>query len=465
MLIDRVRNYIDTHHLIRTGELILVGVSGGPDSVFLLTALSRIIDSYGGSLHVIHLDHCLRGEESAADAVFVEKIASSMDLPCTVAKRSVLDLTSRGQSLQERARAVRMSFFHEMRSELGADGIALGHTADDQAETVMMRLMSGGSPGSLAGIRPRGPDGIIHPILEISRDEIVSFLSSEGISYRIDKSNLESKYLRNRVRHEIIPLIKKINPSIQRRLLTLCSLLADDDDYLDNEARRVLEKTSAAIPGRPVEFRLESIATLPRPILRRVMVEAARRAGIPRKQFQASHVESILGIISGPTGKTISLPGEYIAYKTSRTLVIRRRPLPHPPDFEKPVALPGKTGIPELGLTIAAVSMEPEEIDSPLCPPETAFVDADKLTGPLKVRLRRPGDRFYPIGFGHVKKLKDFLIDLKIDRRLRDNLPILCDDEKIVWIGGVRLDDRVKITPSTRKIWRLDLAPMKKATV
>src|SRR5512138_2272390 len=160
MPIERVRRCIEAHGLIREGDLVLAGVSGGPDSVFLMNALARLAPRLGARLHVVHLDHGLRGDESAADADFTRAAAASLGLPCTVERRPVQDAPAEGRSLQERARRVRLAFFAEMRERFGAASVALGHTADDQAETILLRLISGGGPGALAGIRPRGPQGI-----------------------------------------------------------------------------------------------------------------------------------------------------------------------------------------------------------------------------------------------------------------------------------------------------------------
>jgi tRNA(Ile)-lysidine synthase len=449
-IIRKAKRYIQHHDLIRRGDLVLVGVSGGPDSVCLLRVLLEIIGGYGGRLHIIHLDHGLRGEDSAADARFVESLAGDLDIPCTVEHRPVEDLTSPGMSPQERAREVRMGFFAEAREKLGAASVALGHTADDQAETVLMRLIAAGGPGSLAGIRPRGPGGIIHPILEVSRVEVLAYLEELGQEYRTDATNLEEKYLRNRIRRRVIPPILELNPSLTKRVSSLCELLRDDEDYLAAQAAEALTEVSKGL-----SLDLEMIRRLPPALLRRVIVLAAREAGVPVKDFSAGHVRDVMNLLPGPP-RSIDLPGGYLAEKTYDRLTFERGPIDKAPEMVREVALPGETRVPELGVVITITEAGPEE-DENGEDRATALVDADRISGRLVVRNRRPGDRFRPVGLGHRQKLKDFFINLKIDRRSRDLVPVLADEEKIVWVGGMRLDERVRVTSGTRRAWRMTI--------
>jgi tRNA(Ile)-lysidine synthase len=461
MPIERVRKFIETHHLIQRGHRVMVGVSGGPDSVYLLMVLSEIVPLLDGSLHVLHLDHGLRGKESAADADFVSRLASEMNLPCTVERRLVRPNPGDGLSLQEKAREIRMDFFKEKMALFGGHSIALGHTADDRGETILMRLISGGGPGSLAGIRPLGPHGIIHPILDVTRTEILEFLKGRGQDFRTDTSNLADSYQRNRIRRTVLPPILEINPSFTHRLGRLSALLEEEDRCLSLLADQARREASQGQDGEE-GLLLQKLIDLPGALKNRVLVAAARGAGVPEKNFRLEHVEALARLLAGPPGKRISLPGRFQAERTYRHLVIRPE-IPRDEGFpNREVALPGTTEVPELDLAIIAEEGETAGGLTAGAHPGTALIDAGKISEPLTVRTRKDGDWFRPLGLGHRQKLKKFFIDHKIDRRERDRIPILTDREKIVWVGGMRLDERVKITPDTVKAWRLNIEPHKR---
>ncbi len=456
MLIDRIGRYIEHRGLVRPGDLVLAGVSGGPDSVFLMHALHRLRTRLGARLHVVHLNHGLRGAEADAEADFTVKAAAALGLPVTAEKRAVPKAGADGLSPQERARAVRLAFFADMRERLGAARVALGHTADDQAETILLRFLGGGGPGSLGGIRPRGPGGIIHPLLCVDREEIERFLAEEGLPFRTDTSNLEGKYRRNRVRQELMPLVKMLNPAFLRRAAVLGGLLAEDDDRLVEEARSLVGEVAAGA-GPKVRLGLAGLMAAPPALRRRMIVLAARRAGTRRKDLGAVHVESLMDLAAGPSGRSVALPGRLRAVRTGTALVIGPPPAPRP-DFEREVSLPGTTEVPELGIRIEAAAAGPPAPDRLAGPPTQVYLDAGRIVGRVRVRPRRPGDRFIPLGLPGPTKVKDFLIGAGVERDRRDRLPVFHDDEKIIWLGGLRLDERVRITAETKSAWRLSIS-------
>ncbi len=458
-LLDKVRESIRRWRLVLPGELVLAGVSGGPDSVFLMHALHRILPALPARLHILHLNHGLRGKESEEDAAFVAGAVAALGLPSTVECRPVREAAGAGFGPQEKARRVRMAFFRELKNRLGGDRIALGHTADDQMETILMRLIAGGGPGSLGGIRPLGTGGIIHPLLDIRKEDLLFFLREQGIAFRIDRTNLEERYLRNRIRHRVMPALLDLNPSLQRRMAETATLLGDDDDRLQSEARAMAGNIARA-PDGSVSLDLERIAALDPSLQRRVIVLAARRAGVPPRALRQRQVEAVRGLVEG-AGRSVTLAGGREAVRESRALIIRTVAPAAREWLEREVRLPGGAKVPELGMTISAAGSSaplPGEFGRDPC---VAFLDADRIAGPVRVRPRLPGDWFMPVGLDHRQKLKSFFINAGLARHLRDRVPVFCDDEKIIWLGGLRLDHRVRITPDTSRVWRLEIRLLK----
>lgn len=456
--VKKVLDTIQKYRMILPGEKIILGVSGGPDSTALLYLLYDLCEVLKCNLHLAHLDHKLRGEESKADAEYVEEQARKLNLPVTIEAIDVHKMLKPKESVESGARRVRYDFYERVMANSKADKVAQGHTADDQAETVLMHLLRGSGPQGLGGIPPVRDGKFIRPLIEISRSEINEYLQELKITPRQDSSNLSTEYERNKIRIELIPLLeRKYNPNIKRILQQTGEIMRVEDELLTNLAQNAAEScverldswSAAIIISKFKEYNM----ALQRRILRLVIGELAR--GL--EGFDYDHIRDLTNIaIYGATGSSASLPREISVEKAYDRLIIRHGYQPEKPasPFDYKVKFPGETLIPKLSLIIKTTA--PERICGKYKNYQAdedrfhAAFDYDKIRGDLRLRNRRPGDRFRPLGMSGTKKLQDFFTDEKVPKLLRDSIPILTDEDDILWVVGYRMDDRFKITSTTK---------------
>lgn len=450
-MLDQVREDIRRWDMLPAGALVVVAVSGGPDSVALLHALHTLSGEFHVRLHVFHMDHGLRGESSREDARFVLALAERMGLPITVAEVPPGKLQAMPGSLEANARTLRYREASALARRIGARCIALGHNRNDQAETVLMRLLRGAGSRGLAGISPVREEGglrYVRPLLGVSRGEIEAYCREAALFPRVDESNLTPVYLRNRIRLQLLPLLEReYNPALAANLAQTAAVLRDEDALLDQWAAQVLDRCRTA--GAGVGFQSGPVLAEPTALARRVVRLAAREAAGGGYDLGFTAVTQVLDAMKCPTGsRTIDLPGglrAVLEYGTCRFL----GPAGEPPASGSavwPVAADGVTVLPELGLEVKVTRG-----GMPHGPWEAAF-DADRLPGALSVRFRRPGDRFYPTGMTGSKKLQDLLVDAKVPRRLRDSVPLLTSGDEIIWVIGHRLDRRFLADQTSRNI-------------
>ena len=437
--------------MLAGGETVLVAVSGGPDSVALLWALEALARELRLTLSVVHVDHGLRAG-SAEGAAFVERLARARGLPVAVERVTV----GPGGSLEARAREVRYAALAEHAARTGADRVALGHTADDQAETVLMRLLEGAGPRGLAGIPPvRGI--FIRPLIETRRSEILAALTAAGLAWREDPSNRDLKLLRNRIRHELLPFLAAsynpaIVPALNRAAALSRGLLADLG------AAAADELTAAGVVG-PDEIVLarSRLAALPGDVAAEVLRLAAERLGrtAPLRAWAHRGLRRVLGDPS--PRRPLAVGGVTIEVSGDRVRVARG---PRPSLRPRPLAVPGLTPLPELGRALTVrVFARPPEYAAPRDRDRVAF-DADRLEPPLAVRARRAGDRFVPFGGPGERRLKSFLIDADIPRWERDGLPLVLAGGAIVWVVGVRRAASAPVTATTRRVLEIAAVPL-----
>lgn len=482
-----VRDAIVRHSMIRKGERVVVAVSGGPDSVALLYSLLSLREDIGFDLAACHLDHGFRGEESRKDARFVADLCSSVGVPCEIESEDVPALMVQlGVGPEEAGRIARYRFFDKTAARLGAHRVALGHTMDDQAETVLMRLIRGSGLDGLSGIPPvRGI--YIRPLLYTTRSDIEQYCRSLGVEPRIDRTNLEPVYFRNQVRLEIVPLLERWNPRLKEILGGTAERLREDASYLEYLAREALDRLEeGGARGRHDEheesglgLRREEFVALPRALQRWVLRAAARevagdRAAVDPLGF--THVEAVIGLAeTGREGASLDLPGGLGAMVCNggRTLLIERVAAPNRRRANRgaeglacpqPVTVPGVTDVPHLGIRVTAEVRDhsPCRGQSGVDPeiasnrdPWRAYLDYAVLERPLVVRSRADGDFFYPLGLGGGKKVGDFMTSLKIPLGERGRVPVFLSGGQVVWVGGYRIDERFKVTPRTRRVLTL----------
>ncbi len=443
--------FIKKHRMISQSDKVLVGVSGGPDSIALLHILWVLREELKIFLHAVHLNHQLRGEDARADALFVQEFANKLDIPCSVKSIDVRALQKEtGLCLQEAAREARFAFFEQEARRLRADKVALGHHADDQAETILFNFLRGAGVGGLAGIPPvRGI--YIRPLLESRRREIEEYCRLQGLPARLDLSNLKPVYTRNRIRLHLLPALEReYNPQLVRALVRLGNLCREENAYLEQQAREAYQKAVEKESADGLLFHKESLLAQPLSLRRRVFRLAWRQVSGETKELAYEHVERLLEMLQDGE-RAINLPRGVRAIKTQDAVQLRRDFRPSDvPFYVYPLAVPGVTYVPELNLEIEAEVLPVENAPrlADLTPRE-ALLDYDLVKQPLWVRRRREGDLFTPLGRKGKVKLKKFLIDQKIPRPQRDRLPLVVGPEEIIWVGGLRIAEHWKVTGKT----------------
>ncbi len=461
----RVLGYIREYGLVSGGETVLAAVSGGADSVCLLSVLNSLHEELNIKLHVAHLDHGLRGAESAADAQYVAELAQKLGIPLTIEKRDVNEWNrQRKTSLEEAAREVRYQFLDETARQAGATRVAVGHTRDDQVETVLLHYLRGTGVSGLRGLRPAAPmpygrkdDGlyVLRPLLDITREETQAYCSSQNLQPRIDPTNEQKGFLRNRVRLELLPLLRQYNPEVDRAVLRLAGLAGDDADFIDGQAQIVFKQLSNR-EGCLTCLDSGKLRGIPLALQRRLFRIALEQAYGSLRDVEAQHVEALIGLLFGTTGKCVQLPGGVIATNERGRMVISEAGAavcPWPALKENyALKIPGEASLPGWDVTADIIGENFYREDDIF----SASFDLKKMGRTLIVRGRQAGDRFQPLGLPHSRKLQDFMVDAAVPRSWRDSVPLVCTPGQIAWVVGWRIDDRVKVTTATEQVLRLE---------
>ena len=466
--VQHTHRFITQHQMIQPKETVLVGVSGGVDSLALLYALHALLHQLDCQLHVAHLDHGFR-EDSTADAAYVTKHANRLGIPISNTRINVPQLMQEKKlSAEVAARRARYRFYGCVSERIGATKVALGHHRDDQAETVLMNLLRGAGASGLKGILPVREGKFIRPLLAFSRKEIEDFVAQLGLQPRRDPTNYQTNYLRNRIRLELIPVLEQTyNSNLQNTLNQTAELLRAESDYLEAcaydafQACRVASCTPDTVVLDRCLFREHHLA-LRRRILRLAVSEILGDV----RDLYFNHFESMLNLIDGKAPNSIlHLPNGGEFRRAYNRILIQKLTDSHAP-FEYEVAVPGDTPLPLLDAEmIATVVEQPMNCTVADKFPDGKFqaaFDLDRLQLPLKLRQRRDGDRFHPFGMQGTKKLKDLLIDAKIPRQERGRVPVLVSGEEVIWVVGYRTSEPFKIRAETRHQLYLNYSPSTK---
>jgi tRNA(Ile)-lysidine synthase len=452
--IEQVRHTISRYNMITSGELVVVAVSGGPDSVCLLDILCKLKEELGIGIVVAHFDHGLRPDEDEHETRFVESMAISFGLPFET-KSADLGMRTEKGSLEERARNARYQFLWQVRRKVSAQKIAIGHNLNDQAETVLMRLLRGSGPSGLAGIPPNRDDGIVRPLIEVTRSEIESYLAQRPLNYVTDSSNLRTSYLRNRIRLELLPELRKYQPRIVELLGQTAEIMRSDEKWLVSNARAWIEEQSETEDNR-ICIPLPAFTRLPDALRNCVIRVALRRTGGNLRRVNLRHIAAVNHIAMGERPQAqVDLPNDLIVKRVYDRLVFTKMESAQIEDFRHFLEGPGTYELETLRYTVSLKEMENRELPDMKGSTWTAFFDADRINYPLVIRNFREGDRFIPFGMSGHRKLKDFFMDLKIPSEARARVPIMTYQNNIIWVCGLRIDDRYKVTPDTRKVLKV----------
>ncbi len=470
-LLHQVRTTIEQHRLVAPGDTVVVGVSGGPDSLALLHVLRALRGELHIALQVAHLNHRLRGADSDADAAFVAWLAREWDLPATIEAREVAALAREQRlSIEQAARQARYAFLAEVARRIGARVIAVAHHADDQVETVLMHLLRGAGLAGLRGMTAQSQVSgfnvqLVRPLLDVTRAEIEAYCRANALTPRFDRSNLDTTLFRNRLRHETLPYLQTLNPNLREILRRTARVLADDYDFLDAQtcaayARIAREQDDAIV------FALDAWRTLHPALQRGTLRHAVQRLRRDLRDVDWTHIEDARRIaLEKSTGAQATLPRglmltigytEFTIADATRAVALPDLPLLR---VER-VALPtqGTTALPDCAWVVETQILTD-------APPREARGETDrwaavfdwaKCRGEPALRRRRAGDGFQPAGLGgHTQSLAEFMINVKIPRAARDQLPLLVIGDHIAWVCGWRVDERVRATDATREFWRV----------
>jgi tRNA(Ile)-lysidine synthase len=439
--------------MLRGEEKVLVGLSGGPDSVCLLHVLCRLKDRLALDLTALYIDHGLRPDETKGEVEFCRRLCGELSVDFLDRSIDVRTYANeKGFNLQEAARELRYMTFESVAYEIGAKKIAQGHTVDDQLETFFMRMFRGSGPKGLSGIPPaRGM--IIRPLLDVDREAIENYLKQENKSFIMDSSNLKKDYLRNKLRLELIPEMKKMAPHITQSIARTMDILREEEKYFEIIIAKTLMKLISRKTDKQIELFLSPLEVMDRVILRRVLRRALDETrGLRGIEFV--HIENIIELVKhGRQGDRICLPQGLRAVKDYATLILTSEIPEKLGSFT--LNVPGEVVLKEIGTVIkASIEHEGEQYGRERT---TALFDAGKTGTELTIRSREKGDFFYPAGFGRKKKLQDYFVDEKVPRDERDAVPIVITGNDIVWIAGYRGDERFKVSESTKMFLKIKL--------
>lgn len=473
------------HALVHRGDRVAVALSGGADSVALVWLLHDTAGDLGCSVAgLMHVNHGLRGEESAEDEVFCRALAGRLGLPIEVAQVDAAALArAESRSIEAAARDARYTFFAEAAGRLGATVVATAHTLDDQAETVLLRLIRGAGSRGLAGIRLRR-GMVVRPLLSCRRADLRRYLADRGEAFREDSSNLDESIPRNRIRHRLLPVVEAIAPAGLRALARFAALSEDDETFLRQaaiESARGNVQVLEAQDDRPATARLDAlvIGPLPRALASRIARDAVE-AIAPGTALAARHLEDVLRLLAADKSEGhLDLPGITVERQGSALLIRRnvgqaRRDAsdggrvfrPGVSKFEVALPVPGSVDIPEAGVRIvAAVSGAVSGATLAGGGHDLAVMQAASVTPPFVVRSRRAGDRLRPLGAPGRRKIQDLLVDRKVPRDERDRVPIVEDTTgRIVWVAGLAIAEECRVTAPEAGVVILQMMPVGRAS-
>ncbi len=463
-----------------TDIVLVVAVSGGPDSLALLHALLSLEAGGRTGLHVAHLNHNFRGEEAEEDARFVGDVARGLGLPATVEWADPIAYQKeRGiSSFEEAAREVRYDFLGRVASKVGAAGVALGHTADDLAETVLMHIIRGTGIHGLRGMAELSKWRsrvdlrevvLFRPFLGITKGETTLYCQERGISFREDPANLLPSFTRNRIRHELLPAMEKYNPRIREALVRLSRNASLDVDYLEDQVDRVWSSV-ASEDGDAIALDAGHLSALHPTIRRLTLRRAYQRITGDARRLEEVHLRRMADFVDEPPGKQLVLPRGLKLYVEHGQLIltrVRESSCPYPPltgehELELPRAAGEEVASSISGWKISASLVHGKEGQPPFVVPSldpfTAYMDLEAIGQRLLVRSRLPGERFQPLGMHEEKKIQDFYVDQKVPRSWRPRVPLVVSQRGIAWVVGYRVAEWARVRQDSRSICKMQFS-------
>ena len=478
--LKKVLYSIDYHHMINKKDYVLICVSGGPDSVALLHCLVELKEILDINLGIAHLNHKLRGDESDLEEEFVLNLSSKYDIKCYNKQINVKDsLKKKKMSLEEKARYLRYNFFKETADKYKYQKIATAHHADDNAEQVLISIIRGSGPLGLSGIPPIRDGIFIRPLIKLNRSDIINYLNLEKLTYVIDKSNFDNNFLRNKIRNNLLPLLKKeYNSKINYSLNKVSAIISEENQWIDSLLIDFIKQAVINKNDYMIILDISYINKLHNAPLKRIIRTAVKEIKKDLRRISFDHIDQIIKIIFDKTGnKFLNLPDSISVYKDGNNLIIfdnnKKDDILYNKKYCISIRECGDYSFDEFNIKFRLSIItdlftdkfqinnynkksKMTNIDANVSLHDVAFFDMNKVSFPLFVRNFLPGDKFSPFGTGGTQKLKKFFIDKKIPKFLRKRIPLIISNNKIIWIVGLRIDNSVKITSQTNKILKCE---------
>jgi tRNA(Ile)-lysidine synthase len=448
---EKIIHFVEEHQLIKKGEKILVALSGGPDSIFMLNFLLKFKKKYGIEVGAMHINHMIRGKEADDDEKFCRQLCERLSVQYHAVKKNVPAYAKKNKiSIEEAARKVRYDELENVRKKSGYDKIATAHNCSDNAETMFLNLVKGTGLKGLSGI-PISRGEIIRPILPITKDEILKSLTKNKIGYLIDKSNLSNVYERNFLRNDIFPLLKKqLNPKLEETMFKSSLVLRKQA-----EVQNSVVEIAAKLVSRSTRNKLEINCTLLKEVTNELWSDviklSADRTFLVQTTF--NDCQKVMSLVEKQIGKSVSISNNLVAVRERNSILIFPKPASQRTVFAK-LKVGESVQAGDKNLKIEKIGKHEFEYSPNK---NIELIAGDELSDEFVLRTWRNGDRFYPLGLKGSKKVSDFLNDCKVAVSQKSNQLVLTNNNKIIWVVGHRIDDRFKIKNITRKVLRLCL--------
>lgn len=462
MLLEKVNSWAAEKDVLKAGTLVLVGVSGGADSVCLLHVLYSLGKLNGFSVAAVHVNHMLRAEESMQDEKYVKDICEQWGIPLKIYRKDVKSYSKEKRcSVEEAGRILRYALFHDLKNELNAQYIAVAHHKEDQAETIFLNILRGSGLNGICGMEDI-QGCIIRPLLNVEKSEIYEYLSRNNLKYRTDSSNLSNIYARNAIRNRIFPEIaRQTGFNVTHSLVRLSDIVKADRDFLERLAEENYESILISKSEHSIELDRDKLAGLDFAVSGRIVRIAWENLTGSRKGLESKHVKAALGLAAEKgKNKAIDFPCGII-FKTEydRAYVMKKEESEAPVPFSMEVRAPADILLKEINILARFRVYTADEFGKNFGrfekPGEKSLIqlfDYDAVAEGINIRYRLPGDVFAPYGGPGKKKLKDFFIDQKIPRHKRDEILLLADGREIIWIVGLRTSEKYRVTKFTKNI-------------
>ena len=456
MIFEKVLSTINKHELIQKGDKIVVGLSGGPDSVCLLHILSRLKEELDLEIYAAHLNHQIRGIEAQKDAFYISKLCEEMGITFFIKSINVPEYCEKnGVSIEEGARKLRYEMFYEIKNNTRANKIAIGHNLNDQAETILMRMMRGTGLQGLKGIEYIRDGVIIRPILDIERNDIEEYCKQNKLNPRIDKTNLESIYTRNKIRLELIPYMKdNFNSNIIESIVRMGNSLRSDNDYIESEALIKFNEVSK-INSDSVELNLKPYVNIHNSMKVRILRNAIKHILGDTNFIDQRHIDDIIELEDeSKIDKVINLPrGIYVYRKKNSIILTNKEIVIEEIEFCYNIPSNGFIKVKEIGTIIETQVVSIDKYKRSKSDKSCKWFDFNKIKGGIVVRNRRSGDKIKLSGGS--KKIKDLFIDIKIPKEDRCKVPVIADDQGILSVGNFRNSENYKIDEETKEVLKV----------